>query len=60
MIQILGKRPFPDKTDEMDRWLDKQREKKAQRANEPPESPPPGEGEIPIPVLIKKLDQTHL
>lgn len=56
MINILGKRPFPEKADEMDKWLDAQREKN--RKGETPAPAPdslPG-GETPVPVLFKKLD----
>jgi hypothetical protein len=35
MISILGKRPFPHKADEMDKWLDAQREKKRASSNPP-------------------------
>jgi AFG3 family protein len=53
MISILGKRPFPERADEMDKWLDAQREKK-QRSPTP--EPTPSGVEIPVPVLFRKLD----
>jgi len=59
MISILGKRPFPHKADEMDKWLDHQREKKkgdpGSASN--PETP---EGENPVPALFKKFDQSSI
>jgi len=60
MISILGKRPFPQKVDEMDKWLDVQREKKRRAANpsEPGSEPP--EGETPVPVLFKRLGQNRI
>jgi len=38
MIKLLGKRPFPGKSDDMDKWLDKN---KAQKSAPPPLEDPP-------------------
>ena len=51
MVDLLGKRPFAHKADEMDKWLDENlgKEKSA---------PPPleGAGEIPAPAVSKAID----
>jgi AFG3 family protein len=55
MIQLLGKRPFPERADEMDKWLDDQREKKEKRLQGLPEEkvqPPEGQ-DAPLPVAMK-------
>lgn len=38
MIELLGKRPFPERADDMDKWLDKNRASKV--APPPLEDPP--------------------
>ncbi len=59
MIQLLGKRPFPHKEDEMDKWLDEQRDKKEALKNlkgagvpESEISPPATGQEAPVPTAI--------
>jgi len=54
MITILGKRPFPERADEMDKWLDAQREKKSANNSHDEQLSP--NGETAIPALFKKLD----
>lgn len=39
MINLLGKRPFPERADDMDKWLDKNREKSAPPPLETPPIP---------------------
>jgi AFG3 family protein len=41
MIEVLGKRPFPERADDMDKWLDK---------NRAPKSAPPPLEEAPVPT----------
>ncbi|KAG8827489.1 AAA ATPase afg3 [Serendipita sp. 399] len=41
MIELLGRRPFPERADDMDKWLDK---------NRAPKSAPPPLEEAPIPA----------
>lgn len=38
MIELLGKRPFPERADDMDKWLEKNRGPKS--APPPLETPP--------------------
>jgi AFG3 family protein len=45
MIELLGKRPFKNQSDDMDKYLDKQGEKSA---------PPPFEGPQPEPSVASK------
>lgn len=48
MIELLGKRPFEGRSDDMDKYLDKQGEKNA---------PPPFEAPVPAPsVASKKIE----
>jgi len=59
MINLLGKRPFAGRSDDMDKWLDENRGEKS--APPPLESPPPDsvEGPTPVPAAIaKSLDDT--
>ncbi|EDR15124.1 uncharacterized protein LACBIDRAFT_175679 [Laccaria bicolor S238N-H82] len=58
MINLLGKRPFAGRSDDMDKWLDENRGEKS--APPPLESPPPEvEGPTPVPAAIAKtLDDT--
>ncbi|GAB1519206.1 AAA ATPase afg3 [Rhizoctonia solani] len=52
MIELLGKRPFKNQSDDMDKYLDKQGEKSA---------PPPFEGPQPEPsVASEAVDHTQL
>lgn len=58
MINLLGKRPFAGRSDDMDKWLDENRGEKS--APPPLESPPSEvEGPTPMPAAIaKSLDDT--
>ena len=46
MIDLLGKRPFAGKSDDMDKWLDEN------RRTVPPESPPSPEVDEPLPSPV--------
>jgi len=49
MIDLLGKRPFVGRSDDMDKWLDENH----QKVPSPPPMPhPPPEAEEPIPGLV--------
>jgi AFG3 family protein len=51
MIELLGKRPFTGRSDDMDKWLDENH----QKVPNPPPGPmpnPPSEAEEPIPDLV--------
>lgn len=49
MIELLGKRPFVGRSDDMDKWLDENHRKVP---NPPQMPPPPSETEDPIPGLV--------
>lgn len=49
MIDLLGKRPFVGRGDDMDKWLDANRG--GERSAPPPlENPPLGDGPLPSPT----------
>lgn len=50
MIDLLGKRPFSNRADDMDKWLDEHGSKKRGESSAPP--PPPEEtGGSPEPII---------
>ena len=54
MIDLLGKRPFVNRSDDMDKWLDEHGNKKKGEVSAPPtleEAPPAIQ-----PTLLKKLE----
>ncbi|KAH9486621.1 Mitochondrial inner membrane m-AAA protease component [Psilocybe cubensis] len=60
MIDMLGKRPFAGRSDDMDKWLDENRGKVAPP---PLESPPPSEVDDPMPSpapIFKGLDDKSM
>ena len=57
MIDLLGKRPFVGRSDDMDKWLDDNRERKG--ALPPPSGGPGSEIDDPMPgaaVAVRTLD----
>jgi len=59
MINLLGKRPFIGRSDDMDKWLDENRGEKS--APPPLETPTEDAGPAPAPVAIAKaLEARHL
>ncbi|EAU92673.1 hypothetical protein CC1G_01718 [Coprinopsis cinerea okayama7 len=59
MIELLGKRPFTGRSDDMDKWLD---ENRGERSAPPPLEPPSDSGRLddppePQPALTKALDR---
>ncbi|KAG5647617.1 Mitochondrial inner membrane m-AAA protease component [Asterophora parasitica] len=51
MIELLGKRPFKGKSDDMDKWLDENHKQAARAPNTLPESPP-SEVDDPLPSPV--------
>lgn len=51
MVGLLGKRPFANRADEMDKWLDDNMGKERS-------APPPleGVGDVPAPTVSKAID----
>jgi AFG3 family protein len=47
MIDLVGKRPFVGKADDMDKWLDKHR---GERETNPPLTPETIDGPLPAPA----------
>ena len=61
MIELLGKRPFAGRADDMDKWLDENRGEKS--APPPLESPPQSDVDDPLPQpapMTKSLDDRSL
>lgn len=57
MINLLGKRPFIGRSDDMDKWLDENRGEKS--APPPLEAPAPSDVDAPMPALTtRSLDRT--
>ena len=54
MIDLLGKRPFPNRSDEMDRWLDEHGTNKKRGETS---APPPLEGEPPVAAAMTALKE---
>ncbi|KAJ8520097.1 hypothetical protein ONZ45_g3023 [Pleurotus djamor] len=55
MIALLGKRPFVNQADDMDKWLDEHR---GERSAPPPlEANPPANDPVPAPATASKLDE---
>ncbi|KAF5374845.1 hypothetical protein D9758_000399 [Tetrapyrgos nigripes] len=56
MINLLGKRPFAGRSDDMDKWLDEQ-QKGGVAVPEPSSNPPPSDDPLPSPtVATKRVD----
>jgi AFG3 family protein len=60
MINLLGKRPFTGREDDMDKWLDEHHKNglaMPEAGNKSPAPPPPSDDPLPTPaVATKKLD----
>lgn len=56
MIELLGKRPFAGRSDDMDKWLDENHRKVT---NPPQMPPPPSETEEPIPGLVAAASRVN-
>ena len=53
MIDLLGKRPFTNRADDMDKWLDENNRKRGEAS-----APPPIETEGPTPLpAFKKYEE---
>ena len=50
MIGLLGRRPFPERADDMDRWLDKHGKTVAPPPLETPPETPPETAPTPVPA----------
>ncbi|KLO13927.1 ATP-dependent metallopeptidase Hfl [Schizopora paradoxa] len=57
MIDLLGKRPFANRADDMDKWLDEHGTKKRGETSAPPpmETDTPGPGPTPMPTIFSSL-----
>lgn len=58
MIELLGKRPFVGRSDDMDKWLDENHRRTLPIPEEPTPSPEP-EGPLPSPVAAVTRVNDH-
>lgn len=56
MITLLGKRPFVNRSDDMDKWLDDNSNSKRGEKSAPP--PIEADAPTPLPVAIRKVEDT--